>query len=78
MVTEYEPLVVAVIVCDVAPPGDQEYPVAAEEAKSTEPPVQKVVGPLGVIVGVAGVGFTNTFTGAEVAVQPEAFDTVTI
>ena len=41
----------------------------------TEPPVQNVVGPLGVIAGVEGVGFTATF--AELlALHPAAVVTV--
>jgi hypothetical protein len=66
-----------VIVCVVSPPGSHKYPVETGADKSTEPPEQKVVGPLGVITGVAGAVFTVTVTGAEVAVHPEAFETVT-
>lgn len=51
-------------------------PVAEEDVNVTDPPAQKVVGPPGVIVGVAGVGFTVTTVPAEVAEQP-AFVTVT-
>ena len=36
-------------------------PVALLDVSSTLPPVQNVVGPPGVIVGVAGVAFTTTF-----------------
>src|SRR5207244_13215510 len=43
----------------------------------TEPPAQKVVGPLAVIVGV-GSGFTVTVVAAEVAVQPFASVTLTL
>jgi xanthosine utilization system XapX-like protein len=50
---------------------DQALPEAALELRVTEPPEQKVVGPLGVMVGVAGVAFTVTVTGAEAGeVQP--------
>ena len=42
----------------------------AVEVNVTLPPAQKVVGPEGVIVGVAGKAFTVTTVGAEVAVQP--------
>ena len=42
----------------------------------TLPPAQKVVGPLAVIVGVAGAGFTVTVVPALAALkQPEAFVT---
>jgi hypothetical protein len=43
----------------------------------TLPPLQNVVGPLAVIVA-AGVGSTVTVTGADVALQPLAFVTVTV
>lgn len=55
-VTLYVPLVVTVIACDTAD-VDQTLPDACEDVKSTEPPAQNVVGPLGVIVGeLGGVG----------------------
>ena len=54
----------------VAPPGVQTLLVALLLERVTLPPAQKVVGPLGVMVGVAGSGFTVTTVGAEVAVQP--------
>lgn len=38
----------------------------------TEPPEQKVVGPLAVIVGIAGSGFTVTVEEADADVQPLA------
>ena len=57
--------------CVVAP-FDQRYELPAEAVKVTDPPAQKVVGPPVVIVGVAGVGFTVTVVGADVALQPEA------
>lgn len=50
-------------------PFDQVFPLAAEEVNTTDPPSQKVVGPFGVITGVAGTGFTVTTTGADVAVH---------
>lgn len=53
-------------------------PLAADEVSSTEPPVQNVVGPPGVIVGVAGNGFTVTNVATEVAEQPDALVTVTV
>ena len=44
----------------VAPPGVQTLPVVALEVSTTLPPVQKVVGPPGVMVGVAGLALTIT------------------
>ena len=50
---------------------DHALPDAALDVRVTDPPEQKLVGPLGVMVGVAGVGFTVTVTGAEAReVQP--------
>jgi hypothetical protein len=43
----------------------------------TLPPVQKLVGPFGVMVTM-GRGFTVTFVVAEVALQPPALVTVTL
>lgn len=62
----------------VVAPVDQEFPVAEEDVKVTDPGEQKVVGPPAVIVGVAGVGLTVTVVAADVRVQPEAFETVTV
>ena len=62
--------------CVVAP-FDQVFPVAEEEVKVTEPPVQNVSGPLAVIVGVAGSGFTVTVVAADVDEQ-DPFETVTL
>jgi hypothetical protein len=56
-VTEYDPELLTVIDCVVAP-VDHVFPVAEDDVKMTEPPAQNVVGPLAEIVGVAGVGFT--------------------
>jgi len=50
-------------------PLDQVFPVALDEVNVTEPPAQKVVVPLAVIVGVAGIGFTVTVVGVEVELQ---------
>ena len=51
----------------------QLFPEALLEVRVTLPPVQKVVGPPGVMTGVAGVGFAVTTTGAEVReVHPAA------
>ena len=44
----------------------------------TLPPLQKVVDPLGVIVGVEGFGLTVTTVAAEVALQPLPSVTVTV
>jgi hypothetical protein len=44
----------------------------------TEPPVQNVVGPPAVMVGVAGLAFTVTAVAALVALQPLAFVTFTL
>ena len=53
-------------------PVDHRYVVPAEAVKVTEPPAQNVVGPPAVIAGAAGVGFTTTVVGADVALQPKA------
>ena len=51
-------------------------PLAALDVSVTLPPVQNVVGPPGVIVGVAGVGFTVTVVAADAALlQPLAVET---
>ena len=58
--TVYEPVVVTVIDCVVSP-VDHRFPVEAEDVSTTDPPAeQKVVGPLAVIVGILGIGFTVT------------------
>jgi hypothetical protein len=75
-VTVYEPLVVTVIDCVVAPP-DQVFPVGEEEVKVMEPPAQKVVGPLAVIVGTAGNGFMVTVVAVDVDEQ-DPLETVTV
>ena len=43
----------------------QILPVVAEEVSVTDPPAQKVVGPLAVIVGVLGNGFMVITTAVE-------------
>lgn len=53
----------------VVAPLDQVFPVAAEDVRVTEPPVQNEVGPLAVIVGVAGIGLTVTTVAADVEEQ---------
>ena len=45
-------------------------PLALLDVSSTLPPVQKVVGPPGVMVGVAGIGFTTTLVVPAAEVQP--------
>ena len=55
---------------------DHVFPLVALEVNVTLPPWQKVVAPLAVMVGVVGIGFTVTFTLADVAEQP-AESTVT-
>ena len=55
----------------VVEPSLQTLPLAALDVRVTLPPVQKVVGPPGVIVGVGGIGFTVTDVGVDTAeVQP--------
>ena len=58
VVTVYEPVVVTTIDCVVAP-FDQEYESAADDVSVTLPPVQNVVGPSAVIVGVGAVQFVT-------------------
>ena len=48
------------------------------DVKVTLPPAQKVVGPLGVTVGVVGCALAVTTVGAEVAEQPNALLTCTV
>src|ERR1051326_7343934 len=71
-VTVYEPDDVTIIDCVVAPVNQEEVK-ACGAPSVTEPPAQNVVEPLGVIVGVAGFGFTVTVVAAEVALQPLPF-----
>ena len=54
------------------------FPVEDDDVKFTDPPAQNVVDPPVVIVGVEGIAFTITDTGAEVAVQPDPFVSVTV
>jgi len=63
--------------CVVAP-FDQRFPVEADEVRMTFPPAQKVVDPLAVTVGVAGIGFTVTAIGADAAELHPADVTVTV
>ena len=48
-----------------------------EEVKSTLPPSQKVIGPLAVIVGVAGKGFTVIVVPAELGETQDPLFTIT-
>jgi len=50
-------------------PFDHAFPVVAEDVKTTVPPEQKVVGPLALMVGVAGNRLTVTTVGVDVAIQ---------
>jgi hypothetical protein len=76
-VTLYEPEVVTLMACVVAP-FDQRYELPALAVSVTLPPAQKVVGPPAVIAGVAGLALTVTAVAADVALQPLAFVTVTL
>jgi hypothetical protein len=58
-VTVYVPDEVTLMSC-VCRAFDQRFPVVALELKVTVPPVQKDVGPLDVIAGIAGNAFTTT------------------
>src|SRR3989338_3846093 len=62
--TEYEPEAKTVIDCVISP-VDHKLSIAEDEVRITEPPAQNVVGPLAEMVGVAGVGFTVTFSAIE-------------
>lgn len=49
------------------------FPEVALDVRSTDSPLQKVVGPDAEITGVAGMAFTVTATGADATlVHPEA------
>src|SRR6266850_6055029 len=66
-----------VIDCVVAP-FDQAYDAPLLAVSTTEPPAQNVVGPPAVIAGAGGFAFMVTVVGAEVALQPYEFDSVTL
>lgn len=51
----------------VVAPFDHKFPVGDDEVNTTFPPLQKVVEPLAVIVGVAGLGITVIVVPAETA-----------
>jgi hypothetical protein len=59
----------------VVDPSDQVFPVALDEVNITEPPEQKVVGPLALIIDVVGIEFTVTVVGLD-DVEHDPFDTV--
>ena len=75
-VTLYEPAAETVIDRVVAP-FDHAYEAPAEAVSVTEPPAQNVVGP-DAVIDAAGGAFTVTFVGADVALQPFAFVTLTL
>ena len=74
--TVYVPEVETVILCVVSP-VDHKLSVSDDDVKTTKSPEQKVVGPLGVIIGTAGKGFTAICVMAEVDRQSPA-PTVTL
>src|ERR1051325_6984418 len=81
--TGWLPGAVALYVLAVAPPiGEPSryhwLPVALLEVRVTEPPAQNVVGPPGVMVGVAGVGFTVTVVAADGALEQPRDVTTTV
>lgn len=61
---------------EVVLPLDQRYAVPNVEVRMTEPPEQKVVLPIGVMI--AEEELTVTVVAAEVAEQPAAFVTLTV
>ena len=56
---------------------DHVFPDPADDVRSTLPPAQNVVAPLGVIVGTAGLVLTVTTTGADDVEHPLTFVNVT-
>jgi hypothetical protein len=62
----------------VVAPFDQTFPDADDEVSTTLPPEQKVVGPPGVTVGTAGIGFTVTTVAAEFAEVQGPLVTLTV
>jgi len=76
-VTQYSPALVSVIDWEVAP-FDQRYEVDSGAVSVTEPPLQNVVGPLGVTTAVAGAARTVTGVGVDVALQKLSSITVTL
>jgi hypothetical protein len=55
------------VILAVVAPVDHKYEAPALEVNVTLPPVQKVVGPPAVIVGVAGTALTVTIVAVEAA-----------
>jgi hypothetical protein len=53
-------------------------PLALLDVSVTLPPAQNVVGPPGVIVGVAGAGFTVTLVAADAALEHPLVVTTTV
>ena len=53
------------------------FPLALLDVSVTLPPSQNVVGPPGVIVGVAGIGFTVTVVAADAALEQPRLVTTT-
>ena len=72
---QYEPVLETVIVCEVAPVFHIQL-APSVSVRSTLPPSQNWVGPLGVMVGV-GNGLTVTSTPSEAAEHPLTSVTVT-
>jgi len=63
----------------VVAPVDHKYPELTLDVRVTLPPVQKVVKPEAVMVGVAGVGLTVTEVAREAVLrQPNVFVTCTV
>jgi hypothetical protein len=53
-------------------------PLALDDVSVTLPPAQKVVGPAGVIVGVAGIGLTVTLVADDAALAQPLVVTMTV
>ena len=58
-------------------PFDQVLLVELDDVNVTDPPEQKVVAPLALIIGVDGTVFTETFDGLDVALHVP-LETVTV
>ena len=54
------------------------FPLALLEVSVTLPPVQNVVGPPGVIVGVAGIGLIVTVVASDVGLTQPEIVTITV
>jgi hypothetical protein len=82
-VTVYAPVAVAMYACAVAPPiglplSYHCLPLALLEVSVTLSPSQNVVGPPGVMVGVAGIGLTVTVVAVEGALEQPFVVTTTV